>query len=285
MRIETFMRPFHVLSVSVILSSCSVIPDIPDDYSLPVAQIMQHAACELRDAFIELNKKEYASFDAQNWQIAVTLTPKADREFTAGGGLTGKTTSNTKILYFTNWAVSGPGLQYDAKGTRNATAVYSFTSKELLDFVHHPLSCEYTSPTYNELTRNLGIKQWLIRSVNAKKNSLGGLGTLDKPTYSSEILIKYSGNGVFTYNFPFGTDFGSLSASYDTDETLSMALTKTAKKSVIVVQTLPTGGQFGDGPPATIVIPSRVETPSRLDALESEQNIINAINGLQRSLQ
>jgi hypothetical protein len=278
------LRQISAICFCVSIASCSIIPDIPDDSNLPVQQILQYTACELRSAFIELNSTKYSGFNAASWQVAVTLTPKVDRELTAGLGLTGKSTSNSKILTFTNFAVSGPGLQYDTKGTRNATAVYNFTSKNLIDTKKYPLKCDSNSSAYNELAKNLGVKEWLIRAVAAKDGAVGLLATFDKPTYSSEIFIKYSGNGTFTYNVPLGTDFASLAGSYDTDETLAIALTSVPKSTVIVAQTLPIGGQFGNGPPTTIVIPSRIEGPTKLDSLETEQNIINSINGLQRSL-
>src|ERR1700731_2724664 len=97
------MRLTALVSVSS-LCACSMIPEMPGDESLPLAEIVLNSSCELRQAFSQLDAMKLSSFAATQWQIGITITPKIDKEFTAGFGLTGKITTNAKKLYFTNWA-------------------------------------------------------------------------------------------------------------------------------------------------------------------------------------
>src|SRR5258708_23078832 len=83
------------------IGGCSVIPPMPDDFSLTVREILQHSACELRGAFVELSKPQYASFKANKWLIAVKLTPKTDGDVNGALRLNGNNTSLSaaKTLY------------------------------------------------------------------------------------------------------------------------------------------------------------------------------------------
>jgi hypothetical protein len=275
----------HVLAggVGIVMAGCAIIPDVPDDFRVPVREILQHSACELRDAFVELSKPKYASFKAGRWLIAIKLSPKLDSEVSGGIGLTGKSTTFTGANYFNNWAlgsVGAPGAALDAKGTRSVSVTYKMSSKDLLNPKNH-LICPVDSPRQNALTEHLGIGEWLVRLVQAKDYAVGSLATLDTPTYSSEIMVKFSGNGNFTYTFPFGTNFASISGSHDLDETLEITLSPAPGGKTIVVQTLPAGGNFTDGPDR-VVIPSRVDADQKLDTSVNQQGIINAIRNLPR---
>jgi hypothetical protein len=277
------MIPMRLLALvgGLLLCACSMIPEMPGDESLPLAEIVLNSSCELRQAFLQLDAMKLSSFAAKQWQIGITITPKIDKELTAGFGLTGKITTNAKRLYFTNWAIGGPGLQYDTRGTKNGQLVYNIKSSDLLDVKNFPLNCDVQTKTYSLLNNNLGIRDWIVRGVLAQEQSVGNLATFDKPTYTAEIFVKFSGNGTYTYNFPFGTDFASLSGSYDMDESLSIALTSTPKATVIVATTLPGGGVFGKERSTTITTSTAVAAPTQLDTLQSQQNIINAINSLR----
>jgi len=112
--------------------------------------------------------------------------------------------------------------------------------------------------------------------------SVGQLASLDNPTFTSEIFVKFTGSGSFTYNFPLGTDFGSLSGSYDLDETLTIGLTADPTKSVLFVQTLPNGGNFQDRPPDQVVTVSRVDPQAKLDSLLYQQQVIEKLSNLPR---
>jgi hypothetical protein len=276
------MKFFGGFFCAISVAGCSIIPDIPDDYNVPVREILQHATCELRGAFLELSDPRYASFGAGKWLIAVKLTPKADAEVGGGVGLTGKSTSLANPKHFNNWAlgsVGAPGAAGDAKGTRNASITYKMSSKDLLD-LRKPLICPVDGPRYHDLAQNLGIRDWLLRTVQAKDIAVGPLATLEAPTFLAEIVVKFTGNGNFTYNFPFGTNFAAISGSYDMDDLLEITTTRDTSGPVIVVQTLPTGGVFGNRPPDRIELPSRVDAEQRLENTQNQQGIINAIRNL-----
>lgn len=269
---------------AISVAGCSIIPDIPNDYNLPVREILQHTACELRGAFLDLSDPSHASFGASKWLIAVKLSPKADAEVAGGLGLTGKNTSLANQKYFNNWAlgsVGAPGAAGGAKGTRNASITYRMRSKDLLD-LNKPLICPVDSPRYHDLAQNLGIRDWLLRTVHAKDFAVGPLATLEAPTFLAQIVVKFTGNGNFTYNFPFGTNFATISGNYDMDETLEVTITRDTSGPVIVVQTLPTGGVFGSRPPDRIQPASRIDAEQRLENTQNQQGIINAIRNLPR---
>lgn len=265
-------------SCALLLANCSTIPDLPDDFYLPIRQILLHATCELRKAFIDLNDPKYKSFGAPNWLVAVSLTPKADRQITAGAGLTGKSTIDPKRVYFNLWALGStgaPGAQIDVKGHREGYVSFSIHSRDLINEAKFPIYCEESTPAYHALSQNLGIKDWLVRNVQAKDYTVGALAKLDKPTFTSQIYVKYSGNGSFTYTFPLGTDFASLSGNYILDEQLSIALTPDPPPSTLSVRTLPPGGQFETRKPDIVVYPSSVDPQSRLDQIQLEQTLRN----------
>jgi hypothetical protein len=271
-----------VIAGGCFIAGCSVIPPVPDDFSLPVREILQHSACELRYAFIELSKPEYASFKASKWLVAIKLSPKLDSEINGGLGATGKSTTLSGVKYFNSWAfgsVGAPGAAVDAKGTRNVSITFKTSSKDLLSNPKNQLICPVESPRQHLLTQHLGIGEWLVRLVQAKDIAVGSLASLDTPTYSSEIFVKFSGNGSFTYTFPFGTALGALSGSYDMDEILEITLSPASGGGTISVQTLPKGGKFEVGP-GQVAVSSRVNAEERLDNAVNQQGIINAIRNL-----
>ncbi|MCP3389778.1 hypothetical protein NLM27_13450 [Bradyrhizobium sp. CCGB12] len=258
---------------------------MPDDTSLPVREILQHTACELRYAFVRLSAPQYSSFKANKWLVAIKLSPKMDSEINGGVGSTGKSTTLSAAKYFNNWtfgSVGSPGGAVDAKGTRDVSITFKTSSKELISNPKNQLICPVDSPRAHVLTEHLGIGEWLIRLVEAKDTAMGSLAKLDSPTYSSQIFVKFSGNGSFTYSFPFGTAFGALSGSYDMDETLLITLSPdTSSSGTLVVQTLPVGGNFKDGPDR-VTVTSRVNAQEKLDTTTNQQSIINAIRNLPR---
>ncbi|MBR0867882.1 hypothetical protein ACFLEY_08565 [Bradyrhizobium sp. YCK136] len=234
---------------------------------------------------MKLSEPQYASFKANKWLVAIKLSPKTDSEINGGVGSTGKSTTLSAARYFNNWAlgsVGAPGGAVDAKGTRDVSITFKTSSKELISNPRNQLICPVDSPRAHVLTEHLGIGEWLVRLVEAKDTAMGSLAKLDSPTYSSQIFVKFSGNGSFTYTFPFGAAFGALSGSYDMDETLLITLSPdTTSSGTLVVQTLPVGGNFKDGPDRVTVI-SRVNAQEKLDNTTNQQSIINAIRNLPR---
>ena len=224
----------------LLVAGCSMIPEVPNNYSLPIDDILHNTTCELRQAFVDLNAEQrYKSFGAGNWLVGLTLSPKSDKEIIPGVGFAAKNNSSATAAYLSSFAFGSaamPGASVDIKGTRNAGVTYNLHSRDLLNVRKFPLVCDPTKPTYNALAQHLGIREWLIRTVLAQHKSTGNLTKLDKPTFSSEIFVKFSGNGSFTYAFPFGSTFASLSGNYDEDITFSIALTPDQQTHIITVQ-------------------------------------------------
>lgn len=285
------MSAFRYVAISGFLlasANCTIIPNVPNDYAMPINDIIHNTTCELRDAFDQLNRdRQFASFKAGDWLIGLTLTPKTDREVIGGAGLTGKSTSVSNAPFFNSWAFGSaavPGALGDVRGTRNAGITYNIHSRDLLNIRKFPLACDPTNPNFNALAQHLGIREWLIRTARAEKQAVGSLTQLDKPTFSSEIYVKFTGSGNFTYNFPFGTDFAALSGSYDEDITFSIALTQDQKKgTTLVVQSLPTGGNFGNPSPQSITTQVNVGAQARLDSIEAQQQIVNQLKNINSS--
>jgi hypothetical protein len=273
-----------IIAAPLVVNCSGIIPDVPNNYALPIEDILHNTTCELRQAFLELNQnKQFAAFKANNWLIGLTLSPKTDKEVIAGVGLTGKSHSFANPPYFNSWAIGSaalPGANGDFRGTRNAGITYNIHSRDLLNVRKYPIYCDPTGPTYSVLAEHLGVREWLIRTVLAQYDTTGSLTKLDKPTFSSEIFVKFIGAGNFTYNFPFGTDFAALSGSYDEDITFSIALTADSQVTIIKVQTLPTGGNFGEPAKQPIQTSVNVGAQSRLDSLEAQQQIVNQLKNI-----
>ena len=77
--------------------------------------------------------------------------------------------------------------------------------------------------------------------AGARRSGLdGGCLEIDNPSFTAEVVIKFSGTGSWTYTFPLGTDLLTLSGYYQLDENLN--ITFTAKAKTVHVVTLPVGG-------------------------------------------
>ena len=87
------------------------------------------------------------------------------------------------------------------------------------------------------LTKHLSIREWLLRAVRAAQTSQA---SIDSPSFSADVTIKFNGAGSYTYTFPAATDLLSLSAYYSLQETLSINFTSKPKVDKLV--TLPVGG-------------------------------------------
>jgi hypothetical protein len=258
--------------VSCAMAGCVSPPGMPPDPMLPVTEIVRHATCELRFALLSIQQSN-PSFHADKWAIAITLTPTIDDEIDPRLGLTGKSTSSSGAPFFNTWSVgNAPGAEYDMKSHTDGMVDYSFKSSQLLDVQKYPLTCDTNSPNYHALTRYLGIRDWLTRTAAAAEGQLSSLTKIDKPTYNSEITITVDGSGSFTYNYPFGTDFAGLLASYKIDEKVAVAFTPETPQ--INVRTLPTGAAYSsvNVGNATNVSPA---AQSRLDLLSLQQSIRN----------
>lgn len=260
--------------MATLLGGCSIIPDVPPDFALPVQEILQHTSCELQHAFRVLSSDPaYRRFKAGQWLVTIALTPKVDTDANASGGFTRKNPWIGNPDRFVTWNVSGPGIQFDAKGERTSGINYTFKSNELMK--DKTLVCP-ASLTAHALTQHLGVGEWLARTA-AAMNVASSAG-IDKPSYNSDITIKFAANGSYTYTFPPGSNLASFGGSYTLDEQLNISMAPIADKQILRVTTLPLGEPY-DKPVVSSVAVQNAQTRLDLQAIES------AIRKLQPGVQ
>jgi hypothetical protein len=264
------LRCVQLAFVAAFSVSCSIVPDLPPDLSFPMREILLHATCELQFALRTFDTPQFKRFNARKWLITIALNPKTDAEITPGFGLTRKVPAVATATRFNTWALSAPGAQFDAKTERSGGVGFVFKSPGLID--DHTLSCDTTSPSYHALAQHLGIREWLGRSVEAMY--VTGTAELDKPTYDSDINIKFSASGSYTYTFPPGIDLASLSGSYAVDEQLNITFAPLNTTPPFTVVTLPHGGKGFDPNRAAPVSTTAVENAQvRTDFIRIEQEL------------
>ena len=172
-------------------------PDLPPDWALPMQEIVLHSACELQTALRTLDdRKNSAQFNARGWNIKVTLNPKVDADVAPSASL-GRKIPFLSNSSFSNWGV---GAGADMKGERTGSVDFSFDSSQLID--DRRLNCELETPSYHSLTKQLRIAEWLYRSVDAAYASGSSIAS---PNFTSDVNMKFSGNGSYTFTFPVGT--------------------------------------------------------------------------------
>ncbi len=214
-------------------------PDLPPDWALPMQEIVLHSACELQWALREADANANKSrFDARNWKIALTLNPKVDADIQPGAGLTRKDPFTSGVQRFSSWVLgSGNGVTTELRGQHTGSVDFTFDSAKLI--ADTGLPCDRASASYHSLTKQLGIADWLRRSVSASRLSAS---SLDNPKFSAEVFIKFGGGGSYTYTMPPGTDLLTLNGYYQLDENLNIVFT--AKPKIVEtfkVTTLPEG--------------------------------------------
>lgn len=257
----------------VLLGGCSIIPDVPPDFALPVQEILHHTACELQRAFQILSRDPtYKRFKAGHWLVTIALTPKVDTDANVSGGFTRKNPWIGNPDRYVTWNVSGPGIQLDAKGERTSGINYTFKSNELMK--DKTLVCMVSSPSIHALAQHLGVGEWLARTA-AAMNVASSTG-IDKPSFNSDITVKFAGNGSYTYTFPPGSNLATFGGSYTLDEQLNISMAPIADKQTLTVTTLPLGDEYSK--PVTSNVAVQV-AQNRLDL----QAIETAIRKLQPS--
>jgi hypothetical protein len=262
-------RAFAAACGGLSLSGCAIMPDLPPDWAMPQREILLHAACELQFALKGLDgRTNPKQFDARGWTIKITLNPKVDADVQPGAGLTRKNPFVGGPTRFVTWVAGG---SMDMRGGRTGSIDFAFDSAALIDNMNLP--CDRDTPSFHSLTKNIGIRDWLYRSVDA--TILTG-ASIDKPSFSSDVFIKFNGSASFTYTFPPGTDLLNLSGYYQLLETLSINLTAKTKVKELIAVTLPVGGP---GSPNNVgkalVSVGAVTQEARSDLQQIEQAIKN----------
>jgi hypothetical protein len=101
--------------------------------------------------------------------------------------------------------------------------------------------------------------------------------TIDKPSFSSDVFIKFNGNSSYTYTYPPGTQLLTLGGYYQLQETLNINLTAKPKVDKIVAVTLPVGGPGSQNNVgrALVISTGSVAQETRSDLQQIEQAIRN----------
>lgn len=241
---RSFGNAFAGAIVSVLVAACSALPSLPPDdpLSLPVHEIVLRSACELQDALNSIPKSDYKRFDPTKWLINATLQPKVDTEVSPAFSLSRLVPATPKAPTLTTISTGGsPGTSIDYKGERLGSFVYSYKSASLMKDKN--LDCTVSTPSMNALAQYLGVGEWLRRNIAATEGV--NSAKLDKPQFNSDITIKFSASGGYSFAFPAGGQGATLFGSYAVDEQLNIAMTAvtTTTKTVTAV-TLPAGENF-----------------------------------------
>ena len=251
---------------TIVLTGCSSIPSLPPDADLPIREILLNASCELQDSLRYLDNRHFARFKARQWLITVTLLPRVDTDISAGVGFVGKSGNNSFVLG------SGAGLGGDIKGARSSGITYNMKSRELI--LSKTLPCENLAPTYSALSQNLRLGEWLVRAASAM--SLNPVAEIDKPTFNSQITIKFGGDGSYSYVFPALTPTVSIAGSYSIDEQLQIALLPLDPPPAhYTVTTLPVNGLDARGVSNIATVSSVQQAQRRGDTIQLDTTLRN----------
>lgn len=247
------------------LQGCALVPDVPPDLALPIKEILAQTTCELRETFISLSRSPTLQrFQADQWLVNVSITPKVNTNVNGSAGWTRRSPFLGNPTRFTTWAISGPGLQLDAKAERNSGITFFFRSSDLMR--DRVLQCPPPIPSLHVLAQHLGVEAWLRRTAEAM--DIASSVNIDKPTYNTDITIKFAANGSYTFTFPPGTDLATFGGSYTIDEQLNISMAPIPRK--ITVVTLPVGQIFRG---EAITSTQEQAAQSRLDLIQLEQAI------------
>jgi hypothetical protein len=129
------------------------------------------------------------------------------------------------------------------------------------------LDCEHEPFALHSLTKKIGIEDWLIRSVEAAVETHS---QIDKPSFSADVFMKFSGSVGYTYTFPAGTDLAGLGGYYQLQQTLNVNLTAKTPTKTITATTLPPGGEgfMGNNGSVTSTVILTEQTNSSLQQIE-----------------
>jgi hypothetical protein len=263
-----------LIALTGIAGGCAIMPDLPPDWAMPQSEIVLHSACEIQSAlrYIAQNRPPKGAFDPDGWTVKISLNPKVDADIAPGAGITRRQPTKTSAARFANLVLGGSnGATAEMRGERTGNLDFVFDSKKLRQ---EDLGCEHEPFLLHSLTKSIGVEAWHIRSIDA---SLVSHSKIDKPSFSSEVFMKFSGLGSYTYAFPPGTDLVTLSGFYQLDEILNINFTAKTPVVRITAVTLPNNGR-GFEPNSGPLAPSMVSTlqETRGDLQQIEQAIRNS---------
>jgi hypothetical protein len=249
-------------------------PDLPPEWAMPEQEIVHHSACETQSALKYLAEvpPPKAVFVATDWTVKISLNPKVDADIAASAGLTRKqpTTPNPRSL--ANWVLGGPnGATADTKGERTGNLDFVFDAAKLIK--DKTLDCAHEPFAYHSLSKKIGIEDWLIRSVEAAAVTHS---KIDKPSFSADVLMKFTGSAGYTYTISAGTDLLGVSGFYWLQQTLNVNLTAKTPTKRITATTLPPGGKgFSTNEGHALISSVTILQDTRSDLQQIEQAIRN----------
>jgi hypothetical protein len=249
-------------------------PDLPPDWVMPEQEILHHSACEVQNAlrFLVEYPPPKSAFVPTDWTVKITLNPKVDADLAPSAGLTRKTPTKANPVRLTSLVLGGTnGATAEGKGERTGNLDFVFDAANLIK--DESLDCEHEPFALHSLSQRIGIEDWLIRSVQAATVTHS---KIDKPSFSADVLMKFSGSAGYTYTFPAGVDLLGISGFYQLEEILNVNLSAKTPTKRIIATTLPPGGS-GFGPNQGRVVTSAVTTlqDTRSDLQQIEQAIRN----------
>ncbi|WLC16285.1 hypothetical protein [Bradyrhizobium diazoefficiens] len=268
---HAFKKPFLVIfALGGFAGGCAIMPELPVDWAMPQREIVLHSACEVQSALraIALSHPPKKVFDPDGWTVKITLNPKVDADIQPGVGLTRRQPASATASRFASWVVGGGnGATLEMRGERTGSLDFDLDSSDLL---RDDLGCEHEPFSLHSLTKTIGIESWLVRSVDA---AILSHSRLDKPSFSSEVVMKFNGSASYTYNFPTATDLVTMGGFYQLDEILNVNLVAKTPTVRISAITLPSNGKAfaSQGSPAPSVTFSTQQTNASL------QQILQAI--------
>jgi hypothetical protein len=239
-----------------------------------IAEIVHHSACEIQNAlrYLTASPPPKSVFVATEWTVKITLNPKIDADIAPSAGLTRKSPTTPNPLRLTTLTLGGAsGATAETKGENTGSLDFVFDSAKLL--ADRTLDCENEPFALHSLSKRIGIEDWLIHSVQA---AAATHSKIDKPSFSADVWMKFSGSGGYNYMFPAGTNIAGLSGYYLLEETLNVNLSAKTPKVTIVATTLPPGGR-GLSPNHGKMVTSTVTTiqDTRSDLQQIQQAIQN----------
>jgi len=272
--VSTFPKLVLIATSCSFFGACAIMPELPADWAMPEQEILHHSACEVQSALRYLAEfpPPKSVFVAANWTVKITLNPKVDADIAPSAGLTRKVPTRANPVRLTSLVLGGAnGATAEAKGERTSNLDFVFDAGKLIK--DKTLDCEHEPFALHSLSKKIGIEDWLIRSVEAATVTHS---QIDKPSFSADVFMKFSGSGGYTYTFPAGTDLLGISGYYQLDETLNVNLTAKPSTKTVTAVTLPLGGP-GFDPNQGQAVTSRVTTfqDTRSDLQQIEQAIRN----------
>lgn len=162
------MRRVFIGMACVALSSCAVVPELPPEEQVKIADIVRTVKCELHDAVVQSlkNKSERpssgADFSFKDWVAGVQLTMKVQE----GAGAS----ADMAFVVPIHLGTFTIGFNGGVAGKATATSQFFFATS-LNEVKSYPCGAPTGERAGMTLTGDLGLKEWVARVVDAINTS------------------------------------------------------------------------------------------------------------------